>query len=151
MFHVANCVASINRKSGLEGRLHMRPFHLKENWKFPQSLNNLLPWPETISAHLDWWQNPISVMNGLDHHPKDHNVLIFTDASNVSWGAHLDQNSVKGLWLDKKKKATHKCTRIKGSLFGPETFQNSVPKSNSVDCHRQLRQQTVVAYISKHG
>ena len=43
-----------------EGRLHMRPFqfHLKEHWRYPQSLDSLLPWTETISAHLDWWQNP---------------------------------------------------------------------------------------------
>ena len=29
-----------------EGRLHMRPFqfHLKEHWRYPQSLDNLLPW-----------------------------------------------------------------------------------------------------------
>ena len=38
-----------------EGCLHMRPFqfHLKEHWKYPQSLDSLLPWRETISAHLD--------------------------------------------------------------------------------------------------
>ena len=43
-----------------EGRLHMRPFqfHLKEHWRYPQSLDNLLPWTEAIVAHLDWWQNP---------------------------------------------------------------------------------------------
>ena len=43
-----------------EVRLHMRPFqfHLTEHWKYPQSLDSLLPWTETISAHLDWWQNP---------------------------------------------------------------------------------------------
>ena len=40
-----------------EGRLHMRPFqfHLKEHWRYPQSLDNLLPWTEAIAAHLDWW------------------------------------------------------------------------------------------------
>ena len=40
-----------------EGRLHMRPFqfHLKEHWKYPQSLDSLLPWKGAISAHLDWW------------------------------------------------------------------------------------------------
>ena len=41
-------------KMVLEGRLHMRPFqfHLKEHWswRFPQSLDTLLPWTETISA-----------------------------------------------------------------------------------------------------
>ena len=55
-----------------EGRLHMRPcqFHLKEHWKYPQSLDSLLPWTETISAYLDWWQNPTNVMIRADLHPK---------------------------------------------------------------------------------
>ena len=55
-----------------EGRLHMRPFqfHLKEHWRYPQLLDSLLPWTETISAHLDWWQNPTNVMRGADLHPK---------------------------------------------------------------------------------
>ena len=36
-----------------EGRLHMRPFqfHLKEHWRFPQSLDTVLPWAETISGY----------------------------------------------------------------------------------------------------
>ena len=43
-----------------EGRLHMRPFqfHLKEHWRYPQSLDNLLSWTEAIAANLVWWQNP---------------------------------------------------------------------------------------------
>ena len=55
-----------------EGRLHMRPFqfHLKEHWRFPQSLHSLLPWTEAIAAHLDWWQNASNVMKGADLHPK---------------------------------------------------------------------------------
>ena len=36
------------------------------------------------------------------------------------------------------KKATHKYTIAKDCLFGPEIFQNTVPKSDNVDCHRQL-------------
>ena len=44
--------------------------HLKEHWKYPQSLDSLLPWTETITAHLDWWQNPSNVMKGADLHPK---------------------------------------------------------------------------------
>ena len=58
-----------------KGRLHMRPFqfHLKEHWKYPRSLDSLLPWTET-SVHLDWWQNPTNVMIGADLHPKDHSI-----------------------------------------------------------------------------
>ena len=89
-----------------EGRLHMRPFqfHLKEHWRYPQSLDNLLPWTKAIEAHLDWWQNPSNVMKGADLHPKEHSIQLFTDASNEGWGAHLDQNSTKGLWSDREKR-----------------------------------------------
>ena len=89
-----------------EGRLHMRPFqfHLKEHWRYPQSLYNLLPWTEAIAAHLDWWQKPSNVMKGADLHPKDHSIQLFTDASNEGWGPHLDQNSTKGLWSDREKR-----------------------------------------------
>ena len=101
----ARCLMSLIRllasteKMVPEGRLHMRPFqfHLKEHWRYPQSLDNLLPWTEAITAHLDWWQNPSNVMKGADLHPKDHSIQLFTDASNEGWGAHLDQNSTKGL------------------------------------------------------
>ena len=67
-----------------EGHLHMRPFqfHLKEYLRYPQSLDNLLPWTESIAAHLDWWQNPSNVMKGADLHPKDHSIQLFTDTSN---------------------------------------------------------------------
>ena len=66
-------------KMVLERRLHMRPFqfHLKEHCRFPQSLDTLLPWTETISAHLEWWQNPTKVMKGADLHPKDHSIQLF--------------------------------------------------------------------------
>ena len=83
----------------------MRPFqfHLQEHWRYPQLLDKLLPWTEAIAAHLDWWKNPSNVMKGADLHPKDHSIQLLTDASNEGWSAHLDQNSTKGLWSDRKK------------------------------------------------
>ena len=80
MSDVANWVACLNGENGPRG--HMRPFqfHLKEHWRFPQSLDTLLPWTETISTHLDWWQNPTNVMKGTDLHPKDHSIQLFTEA-----------------------------------------------------------------------
>ena len=101
----------------------MRPFqfHLKEHWRYPQSLDDLLPWTEAIAAHLDWWQNPSNMMKGADLHPKYHSIQLFTDVSNEGWGAHLDQNSTKGLWSDREKR-----------LQGP------VPEPNSASCDGQL-------------
>ena len=137
MFDVANWVACLN---GENGRLHMKPFqfHLKEHWRYPQSLDSLLPWTETISAHLDWWQNPTNMMRGADLHPKDHSIQLFTDASNEGWGTHLEQTTTKGLWSDQGKKATHKCSRVEGGLSGPSKLQGPVSEPNSVGCNGQL-------------
>ena len=123
-----------------EGRLHMRPFkfHLKEHWKYPQSLDSLLPWTDMISAQLDWWQNPSNMMIGADLHPKDHSIQLFTDASNEGWGAHLNQSSTKGLWSDGGKKDTHKCPRVEGGHTGPLKLQGPVSKPNCASCNGQL-------------
>ena len=83
----------------------MRPFqfHLKEHWRYPQSLDSPLPWTEMISAHLHLWQNPTNVIRGADLHPKDHNIQLLTDSSNEGWGAHLGLSSTKGLWSEGEK------------------------------------------------
>ena len=129
-----------------EGRLHMRPFqfHLKEHWRYPQSLDNLLPWTEAIAAHLDWWQNPSNVMRGADRHPKDHSIQLFTDASNEGWGAHLDQSSTKGLWSDREKRLHINVLELKVVSLALRSFKDQtvlVATDNS----------TVVAYINKQG
>ena len=115
-----------------EGHLHMSPFqfHLKQHWRFPQSLDSLLPWTETISAHLlEWWQNPTNLMKGADLHPKDHSIQLFTEASNEGCDAHLEETSIKGLWSDREKRLHINVLELK-VVFSV--------KSNGVGCYRQL-------------
>ena len=128
MFDVANWVAHHNGEDGPGGTPSHEALlvHLKEHWRYPQSPDSLLPWTETISAHLDWWQNPANMMKGSDLHPKVDSIQLFTDASNEGWGANLDQSSTKGLWSKQEKRATHKRSRIEGSLTGPSTVQGPV-------------------------
>ena len=56
MFDVASWVACLNGENGPGGMpSHEAPFqfHLKEHWRYPQSLHNLLPWTSSFSAHLE--------------------------------------------------------------------------------------------------
>ena len=133
-----------------EGRLHMRPFqfHLKEHWRYPQSLDNLLPWTEAIVAHLDWWQNPSNVMKGADLHPKDHSIQLFTDASNEGWGAHLDQKSTKGLWSDRKKRLHINVLELKAVSLALRDFKDQCQNQTVLVA---TDNSTVVAYINKQG
>ena len=93
--------------------------------------------PSFVRDHFsssEWWQNPVNVMKGMDLHPRDHSIQIFTDSSNKGWGAHLEQVSTKGLCSDREKKATYKCSRVEGGISGPKKVQGPVSKSNSVGC-----------------
>ena len=123
-------------------------FHLKEHWRYPQSLDSLLPWTEAIAAHLDWWQNPSNMMRGADLHPKDHSIQLFTDASNEGWGAHLDQSSTKGLWSDREKRLHINILELKAVSLALRSFKDQ--------CQNQIMlvatdNSTVVAYINKQG
>ena len=133
-----------------EGRLHMRPFqfHLKEHWRYPQSLDNLLPWTEAIVAHLDWWQNPSNVMKDADLHPKDHSIQLFTDASNEGWGAHLDQKSTKGLWSDREKRLHINVLELKAVSLALRDFKDQCQNQTVLVA---TDNSTVVAYINKQG
>ena len=128
----------------------MRPFqfHLKEHWRYPQSLDNLLPWTEAIVAHLDWWQNPSNVMKGADLHPKDHSIQLFTDASNEGWGAHLDQNSTKGLWSEREKRLHINDLELKAVSLALRDFKDQCQNQTVLVA---TDNSTVVAYINKQG
>ena len=137
-------------KMAPEGRLHMRPFqfHLKEHWRYPQSLDSLLPWTEAISVHLEWWQNPSNVMRGADLPPKDHSIQLFTDASNESWGAHLDQSSTKGLWSDWENSLHINALELKAVSLALRSFKDQCQNQTVLVA---TDNSTVVAYINKQG
>ena len=100
-----------------EGPLHLRPFqfHLKECWRFLQSLETHFPWSETISAHLEWWRNPANVMKGANLHPKDHSIQQYRHLKR-RLGHSLRANLYKGSVVRQGKKATHKCSRVEGGF-----------------------------------
>ena len=133
-----------------EGQLHMRPFqfHIKEHWRYPQSLDSLLPWTETISAHLDWWQNPTNVMKGADLYPKDHSIQLFTDASNEGWGAHLEQTSTTGLWSDGEKRLYINVLELKAVSLALQRFKDQCQNQTVLVA---TDNSTVVAYINQQG
>ena len=53
-------------------------------------------------------------------------------------GRSLRTNLYKGSVVRQGKKATHKCSRVEGSLSGPSKFQGPVSEPNSVGCNGQL-------------
>ena len=81
-------------------RLHMRPiqWHLKSNWRIPESLEKRIPLPRSLHPHLQWWLKEDNVLTGQLLHPMQHALQIFTDASKEGWGAHLNEFIARGTW-----------------------------------------------------
>ena len=79
------------------GRLHMRPiqWHLKNNWRVPESLEKVIPVPRSLHPHLRWWLEEDNVLPGQPLHPLKHALQIFTDASKEGWGAHLNEHTAR--------------------------------------------------------
>ena len=48
-------------------------------------------------------EDPKNSKMGCPFLPQEHNTLIFTDASNQVWGAHLQNMTVSGYWTDQEK------------------------------------------------
>ena len=73
------------------GRLHMRPiqWHLKSNWRIPESLEKTIPLPRSSHPHLQWWLIEDDVLTGQPLHPIKHALQVFTDTSKEGWHAHL--------------------------------------------------------------
>ena len=65
------------------GRLHMRPiqWHLKNNWRVPESLEKVIPIPRSLHSHLQWWLQEDNVLTGQPLHPIKHALQVFTDSS----------------------------------------------------------------------
>ena len=102
IFDVPNWVAFLNEENGPAGMPPHEALSVSSQGALEiSSVVGQPPRTETISAHLDWWQN---MMRGADLHPKDHSIQLFTDASNEGWGSHLDQRSTNGLWSDREKR-----------------------------------------------
>ena len=73
------------------GRLHMRhiQWHLKNNWRLPETLEKTIPIPKSLHPHLEWWLEENIVITGQPLHPLAHALQIFTDASKEGWGGSL--------------------------------------------------------------
>ena len=132
------------------GRLHMRPiqWHLKNNWRVPESLEKVIPIPKALHSHLQWWLQEDNVLSGQALHPIKHALQLFTDASKEGWGAHLNDNTARGSWSLPESKLHINYLELKAVLLALKEFRDL--------CTGQIvlvatDNTTVVSYINKEG
>ena len=132
------------------GRLHMRPiqWHLKNNWKVPESLEKVIPVPNSLHQHLKWWLEESNVLLGQPLHPLKHALQIFTDASKEGWGAHLDEHTARGTWSLPESKLHINHLELKAVFLALKEFRTLCYNKTVLIATDNT---TVVAYINKEG
>ena len=132
------------------GHLHMRPiqWHLKKNWHVPEILEKVIPVPQSLHPHLDWWLDETNVLRGQPLHPLQHAVQLFTDASNEGWGAHLGDFTARGVWSPLESLLHINFLELKAVFLAIRQFEQL--------CKDQIvlvatDNTTVVSYINKQG
>ena len=128
----------------------MRPiqWHLKNNWRVPESLEKVIPVSKSLHPHLRWWLEESNVLLGQPLHPLKHALQIFTDASKEGWGAHLDEHTARGQWSLPESKLHINHLELKAVFLALKEFQTLVFNKTVLVATDKT---TVVAYINKEG
>ena len=112
------------------GRLHIRPiqWHLKNNWRIPESLEKVIPIPKSLHPHLQWWLEEGNVLQGQPLHPIKHALQIFTDASKEGWGAHLEERIARGAWSLQESKLHINYLELKAVFLALKEWQQTTQR-----------------------
>ena len=88
------------------------------------------------------------MLQGEFLHPREHKKLIFTDASNAGWGAHLGQNSTGGVWSLTEKHLHINLLELKAFLLALRFFKTDCINNQVLIASGNT---LVVAYINKQS
>ena len=133
------------------GRLHKRPFQraLSHRWS-PASLSwdhviPLGPWFLTVTAQWldeDWLQKGVPISS------PQHQLELYTDASNHGWGAHVLEHSAAGVWPPALKGAHINLLEMKAVHMALLSFQAVLSGKAVLLCTDNT---TVACYLNKQG
>ena len=81
------------------GRLRMRLLQLTLRRQWAQiDQSQLVEWSPVIQDDLSWWLDRDRLVLGVSLEQVSPQFELWSDASDVGWGAHLDEQVASGLW-----------------------------------------------------
>ena len=132
-------------------RLRVRPIqlYLLALWRpVRQPITQLIPVRPKLRFHLMWWLDQENLLKGVPLNSPPPNKFMFTDASNLGWGAHLDELTASGTWSGDQCKRHINWLELQAVFLALQSFQQSVSHQSVLV---STDNSTVVAYINKMG
>ena len=135
------------------GHLHMRPiqWHLKNDWRVPDTMEKVIPIPKSLHPHLKWWLEEDNVLIGQPLHPLKHALQIFTDASKEGCSTHLNEHTARRDWSIPESKLHINYLELKAVFLSLKEFQDLCSNNTVLIATDNSHNTIVLAYINKEG
>ena len=78
-------------------RMRSRQLALRREWDHVDQ-SQIVEWSQEIRQDLDWWLDRNRLELGISLEQVSPQLELLSDASDVGWGAHLDESVNSGLW-----------------------------------------------------
>ena len=110
-------------------RLHMRPiqWHLKNNWRVPESLQKVIPLPRSLHPHLRWWLEEMCFQ--VNHYTHENMLCRYLQTHQKGWGAH--KCTARGTWSLPESKLYINHLALKEVFLALNSFKISVQITKS--------------------
>jgi hypothetical protein len=101
-----------------------------------------------FQEQLRWWLREENVMTGISIKPFSPSVQLFTDASNMGWGAYMGDTMLSGVWSLQERQFHINCLELLAVIRAVEL---SVKELVGKEILLGSDNSTVVAYINRQG
>ena len=133
-----------------QGRLRLRPLQMLLATQRVDRTNLQAPVKVTPCCvrHLQWWVQEENFLAGLPLAPFNPSKHLFTDASLEGWGAHLDFQTVRGVWSPSHASRHINWLELMAVWLALQHFLPSLQGHHVLLACDNV---TVVAYVNKQG
>ena len=128
-------------------RLRFLQLHMLEKWSpsrgSPHFLITISP---QVTSAVRWWLTETNVFTGVPYRMTDPKVLIFSDATPLRWGGHIDEVEV-GDWWTPQEKLLH--INVQELLAAERVLTHFSPVIQNKTILLSMDNSTAVAYLRK--
>lgn len=128
------------------GRLHSRQIQIHANTLPERERNKRFHLPKSVTCELRWWLNHEEQSSPL--HEKEPTIFITTDASDLGWGATVNDLKMNGEWTTEQV-MWHSNRKELWTL--KRVFDEFAQDFSHRTVLAQTDNRTVAAYITKEG
>ena len=131
------------------GRLWMRSLQLclRERWDFADK-EVVVSWTPEIESDLRWWSDARHLLSGVSFLVSQPDLLFWSNASDQSWGVHLLDHSVSGLWSWEERALFINLRELRAIRLGLRHFRHLIA---GLTVGIFFDNTTALAYVCKQG